>query len=188
MKKLLLVLALISSIIVVAACGANSDNVGEASNNVDSEKQSNEDKKKPKSWEFVWNAPEGFSSDDGETYVTDDYPNDTSNITYTSSEDDGKGINFTSKEFETVLEDTYSKLGMEIDVVVDRFEKIEKNGCVGLVIESNYSLNNVKLIQLQYAYQVGEKIHTVCYTAVGDTWLEVFKENAKSITITPIYD
>ena len=188
MKKLLLMLALVISMVAATACGAKTDDAGESFNNMNSEKESKEDKKEPIRWEFKWSVPEGFLSEDGELYVTDDYPTDTSNITYTHSENDSMGINFTSKKFEELMDDTFSKLVIEIDVVVDKFEEIEKSGCKGLSIESHYSMGEVELIQIQYVFQLGEEIHTVCYTAVGDTWLDKFVESAKSITITPIYE
>ncbi len=189
MKKFLLALVLTCTMAAAVACGSKSeDNSGVNSNNNGSVNESNKDSNEPTGWEFGWTAPEEFVSDDGELYITSDYPTDSSNITYTHSADDGTGLDFTAEDYETLLESTYAELGMTIDVTIDKFESIETNGCEGLYIESHYSMAEIELIQIQYAYQTGDEVHTVCYTAVGAAWLDTFKENAKTITLTPIYE
>ncbi len=188
-RKFILTLVLVCCIMAAVACGSSLDaNSGVNANNSGAVDESNKAENKSAEWEFCWTAPEEFIYDEeGGVYVTSDYPTDSSNITYTFQEDDGDGLNITAASYEEQEESEYAAFG-SIDIIVNKFEVIENNGCEGLYVESQYSVDDTVFYQIQCSYQVGNGIHTVRYTAVGDTWLDTFKENVKTITLTPIYE
>lgn len=182
-KRLLLTIMVVSGILMFAACG--SDDKNETTTNAEGNKESTtteagteeDTTAEAKAYKLSWEAPEGFTSEDGMLYVGTDYPVDASNITYLESPNDVAGIDFTKEEY---METLQAVLGET--VAITKFEELESNGCEGLLIKLEYEIQGIKMVQTQYIYMSGKDLYSVTYTVVNDSpYAAAFEDSAKTI-------
>ena len=147
-----------------------------------------EDEKRVVSGTIEFDLPEGFVDSGNEgMWITETYPTDTSNIVYTSAEDDPVGIDFTSKRYEESVEAQYTAVGYEVDLTVDSFEKIEVDGFEAVKIVSTSVISGIEIHQIQYSIQIGKTTASITFTQNGDEWTKEFEECADSIYVIPVY-
>lgn len=182
-KRLLLTLMVVSNILMFVACGGDTkeENTTKAAAETTTEETTEAEAKACK---LEWEVPEGFTSEDGESYVSADYPTDSSNITYTETLGDVTSIDFTKEDYEEVLK---ALMGDEIEMNITKFENIESNGCPGLEIRIEYNYSGVKMVQTQYAFISDGNSYSLTYTVVDDSaYAAAFEESMKTVKMVEI--
>lgn len=103
-------------------------------------------------------------------YVHKRNPLDSSNIYYTVSEGNDKGMvssELTEKAYEELLENAYEESGQNVDLNITSFEEIDMEGVPGYKIRSSYQVDQGEIEQLTYLI-LAQDTYTITYSQMSD--------------------
>lgn len=130
--------------------------------------------------------PEAFeeSEDIEGMYVTKRYPIDASTIYYVALGRDVALQLMTEETFKAQAEENFEKAyGEEIEVVIDRFERIKIDGCPAFRILCHYQVGGAEITQLEYAINA-DKSYVITYSQTADyDRMEEYEASAETIRL-----
>ncbi|MEG0832911.1 MAG: hypothetical protein RSE36_06735 [Oscillospiraceae bacterium] len=192
MKNIKIALALILALVMVLAFASC-----KTEEYVESEKPVSGETQKPKddgasaaAGTFGYEVPQDFTElekKDGQiTYVSDKYPEETSNIVYTESPGAYFKGAMTAEKLEKTFELAFkNQYDLETDIVIDAFEEVEIESFPGYIVVMHYELQGQKVFQTQLMLGMGEKLHNLVFTQMNDEdYSEKFGNCLDSVTIT----
>lgn len=131
--------------------------------------------------------PEGFEEADDMpgVYVTGRYPIDVSSIYYAEREQDISLQLMTEELFLAHVKETFaSDYGKDVDITLESFEKIKIDGYPAFRILCSYTLEEIKITQLEYIINA-DKSYILTYSQTSDyDRMAEFEESAATIRVT----
>ena len=135
---------------------------------------------------IIFDVPEGFVPDQEyeNTYVTDRYPIEASNVRYYESDIDYTLQLVDKSDFKQLIEQTLSAAnGKEIEVNITEFTELDIDKIPSIRIKLKYSLDDVNMENLIYIIN-GSKTYMVIYTQTDEyDRMSLFEESAKTIRV-----
>lgn len=198
-KKLLLMVMAVSAMTLFTACGKKEDEkeevtveevteevaeeeteevTEEVAEEVAEEVTEEETEEVVTGPQFYFEIPTEFVESDTEgLYITENYPEDGSNVYYLQAAADPASVNMSQEDFEAQIVSTYEEMYEEtITLNVQEFTKTTVAGVDALRIMCSYTFAGIEIQQLEYLIAAEDASYVVTYTQTGDSdWMETFE-------------